>query len=306
LGPKKKLKEKFIKISIKIMAVAFVVFVLINPSCKRVSENELMGKETGNKVLVVATNETAVLPESEKTTPETDIRENFLDSQIATEELEFTSGEKETATFYSTIENEISEERFAFVIQRTKMLKIKDGNLYTEGVLRPGDKLKILRKVFIKGKRFQKEAYYVEDETGRKGYIYENFICGNRLCISVLRYGLIEIYDGVKMEEKRMPQIKFEIKNAYKKDLEELHLIAKFHYKNQEIGKDVANPIAGSLGIDPVKPGEITTAFMRPRDLSVELEEITPENPVVVRLRCSVQFKSYQDCGVYKIDGTHY
>ena len=267
--------------------------VLVGVDCKKIPESEFAGqKNKGAKV------EVQPLPQMDDST-----------MNPTTAELELmpsSTAEVETALIMTTAEAEIFGEERVFVKRRSILFELKDGELKEMRILRPGEQVKVLQEVMLRTKKHEIKSFMIQDRDGLEGYVFKENLCNRRICMELERWGVIEIYDPSHMENRRVPQIKLKFFNLHEFFLRELHVKAVFSYHGENIGEDSAFPVSTSLGMMPLKPGEAASVFLRPLYNIEENDILSPENPIEVKVKCSVEYGKYDKCGEYKIDQMHY
>jgi len=271
-----------------------VVVLLPALSCKKVPEEKLSGTPPRGRLTVKSVEDRVATPEPRiiEIEPEAD-----------------TTGEVriKQSTSASVAEEKSPEKRGKYVSKRCNLFGIVEGRMKKRSVLDPGLKVEVLAKVAIVNKRNKESpAYRVRLDDGREGYIYARNLCDRKICVEVLRKGVVEMYDPEKTRDKRLPQIKFKIRNANVDPVEELHVVADFYYKGEHIGTDDAFPVSGTHGMLPLKPGGHAEIFLRPMYELEDGEVLSEENPVRVDIKCSMEYGEYQECGEFYIDEMAY
>jgi len=281
-------------------AVALLFCVFFCGACRKIPESEL--RNHNDKEVKV---ELQPLQESTVSTPETNTTE--IDPMpVATIEVETGMGVTTEETEVTTEETGVTNGKKGYVKLKAFMFKLENGELKEVRMLRPGEPVKILGRTLIRGNRHENEALIIKDKNGQEGLIHEGFVSPTRIFIKPERWGVIKIYDSRRMEYRKVPQIKLSFFNLYEKPIGEFHVRAVFFYEGEKIGEDSALLVSRTIGIRSLAPGERSIVFLRPVFELKEEEELNKENFIEVKVRCSVGFEKYHECGTFNIDQMYY
>lgn len=283
----------------KILIVPLLIIMAQAVACRKVSNEEMSGnKPAGNFTIEV----TSVVTK-EHTIETSEVTEEAASTQ---ETITVLSTASTSESAISTNEANADSSVYFYVASQCLLLTLDNGVVKDKRTLRYGEPLKVTEKVMINGTNFQQEAYNVVDKYGQTGFVYTFYLCPDRICAKADRWGIIETYSHEEMQNVYIPQMRIIFQNLYETPLSELHVMAIFSYKGKEIGVDSTHAVSDMLGITPLDPGDSKKVILRPSFSLDEGEVVSPDNPVVVNVKCSAKFEPYKDCGEFKIDHMYY
>ena len=295
-------------LNILICSFLFGAFLPIT-ACRRVSENELARSNNKVEVMIRASNEepsSSVGTREAQTKPLPPSTKEAAASGVQNNAEPKATDEAIGAYSISTSEAESSASNVAYVIGRGVLYQLQNSVFVQAKLLQPGEEVKVLDKVVVNIQGRDIPAVLIEDNSGTRGYFSKYDICLKRICLFEDREGVIETTNFGELTKRKVPQIRFIFFNLYPVPVKELRVIAQFFYKGEEIGEDAAYPVSVALGTKPLLPGEFSTVFLRPEYEMNPKDKLTPNNPIEIKVKCSVEYREHEDCGDFKIDQMFY